>query len=241
VLITSTRTRGAILLGGASLLAILLFVTAATARAGVYVIHNCPGSEQPNYNAGPWQSTSSAPLPSVGGFQSSCTPGSNSLGTAIGWYADQQSLNTNLGVNLISPSEAITIRQVRLVWTVSHVTSGSDTFAEVISNTGSELIAPTPYATSTSNPAVVYFPDGTHIIFVGDYCSYDASSDCYFSSNTAPVVRLEGMDTTLEDTSLPTAAITGGSLATGGPLSGKPGELVSLADELRDGARNAGN
>jgi hypothetical protein len=193
-----------VLVIGVILLAVVFFfVPGATAQADEYVIHNCPGSEQPNYNAGPWQSWSSAPLPSVGGFQSSCTPGSNSLGTAIGWYANQQAPNTNLGVELISPSERIAIRQVRLVWSVYHEISGSDTFAEVISDTGSELIAPTPYVAVTSNPATVYFPDDTHKIFIGDYCSYNASADCYFSSNTSPVVRLEGMDTTLEDTTFP--------------------------------------
>jgi hypothetical protein len=210
-----------LVIGVILLVVVSFFVTDATAQAGEYVIHNCPGSEQPNYNAGPWQSWSSAPLPAVGGFQSSCTPGSNSLGTAIGWYANQQALNSNLGVELISPSEGITIRQVRLVWSVYHEASGSDTFAEIISDTGSELIAPTSYVAGTSNPATVYFPDGTRTIFIGDYCSYNASADCYFSSNTSPVIRLEGMDTTLEDTTLPTAAVNSGSLATGGPVSGK--------------------
>jgi hypothetical protein len=218
--------------------AVPFFATGTAARAGEYVIHNCPASQQPNYDAGPWHSWSSAALPSVGGFQSSCTPGSNSLGTAIGWYANQQALNSNLGVELISPSENITIRKVSLVWSVYHAASGSDTFAEVISDTGSELISPTPYATSTTNPATVYFPDGTRMIFVGDYCSYDASADCYFSSNTSPIIRLEGADTTLEDTAFPSATINGGSLTTSGPVSGKATLQFTAADN-GSGARES--
>jgi hypothetical protein len=220
-----------LVIGVVLLVVVSFFVTGAPAQADEYVIHNCPGSEQPNYNAGPWQSWSSAPLPSVGGFQSSCTPGSNSLGTAIGWYANQQAPNTNLGVEVISPSEGITIRQLRLVWSVYHEVSGSDTFAEVISDKGSELIASTPYVAGASNPATVYFPDGTRKIFIGDYCAYNASADCDFSSNTSPVVRLEGMDTTLEDTTLPTATVNGGSLATGGPASGKATLLFTATDD----------
>ncbi len=236
---TYARRRWPALVIGVFLLAfVFLGVADTTAYAGAYVIHNCPGSEQPNYDAGPWQSLNSAPLPSVGGFQASCTPGSNSLGTAIGWYANQQTLNTNLGVHLTSPSEGTTIRQVRLVWSVYHVASGSDTFAEVISDTGSELIAPTPYVAGPNDPADVYFPDGTHTIFVGDYCSYDASANCYFSSNTSPVVRLEGMDTTLEDTALPTASINGGSLATNGPVSGKA-TLQFTATDSESGVRES--
>jgi hypothetical protein len=157
------------------------------------------------------------------------------LGTAIGWYANQQTLNTNLGVELISPSEGITIRRVRLVWSVYHVASGSDTFAEVISETGSQLIAPTPYEAGASNPATVYFPDGTRMVFVGDYCSYDASANCYFSS---PVVRLEGIDTTLEDTTLPTATVNGGSFATDGPVVGKA-TLQFTATDSGSGVREA--
>ncbi len=236
---TYARRRWPTLVIGVFLLAFVFLIAAdTTAYAGTYVIHNCPGSEQPNYDAGPWQSWGSAPLPSVGGFQASCTPGSNALGTAIGWYADQQTLNTNLGVKLISPSEGTTIRRVRLIWSVYHVTGGSDTFAEVVSDTGSELIAPTPYVAGTSDPANVYFPDATHMIFIGDYCSYNASANCYFSSNISPVVRVEGMDTTLENTALPTANINGGSLATNGPISGKA-TLQFTATDSESGVRES--
>ena len=192
-----------------------------SAQAGTYVIHNCPASEQPNFDAGPWHASNSAPLPSVGGFQASCTPGSNTLGTAIGWYANQQTLNTNLGVELTTPSSEVTIRKVRVIWSVYHSADGSDTFAEVISGSGSELISPTPFSAGPTNASNVYFPDGTREIFVGDYCSYDASANCGFSSNTSPVIRLEGMDTTLEDSSTPSGVSNGGALAGNGPISGK--------------------
>lgn len=208
------RTHTAILLTAL----ILTLAPAGRAQAGKYTIHNCPGSLQSNFNAGPWQSYGGS-LPSVGGFQGSCTPGST-LGTAIGWYATAQALNSNLGVVLQSPSSGITIREVRLVWSVSHQSSGSDTFAEVVSDTGSELIDPTPYAAGTSNPTKVYFPDGTHTVYVYSYCSYDNSANCNFPSPTSPVIKIEGMDTTLVDAYPPTATINGGSLAASSPVSG---------------------
>jgi len=209
-----------IALGATATLLTLIFTStlADRALAGEYTIHNCPGSLQPNFDAGPWQSYSNAPLPSVGSFQGSCTPGST-LGTAIGWYANEQSLNTNLGVMLQSPVPGITIREMRLVWSVSHQSSGSDTFAQITSP-ASELINPTPYVVGTSNPAKVSFPDGTRTVYVYSYCSYDGSTNCYFPSGVSPIIRIEGMDTTLEDANPPTATINGGSLAGGGPVSG---------------------
>jgi hypothetical protein len=215
---------------------ILVLALAGKAQAGEYTIHNCPASLQSNFDAGPWQSYG-GPLPSVGGFQGSCTPGST-LGTAIGWYATAQALNSNLGVVLQSPSSGITIREVRLVWSVSHQSSGSDTFAEVVSDTGSELIDPTPYAAGTSNPAKVYFPDGTHTVYVYSYCSYDDSANCNFPSPTSPVIKLEGMDTTLTDADPPTATINGGSLAASAPVSGNA-TLQFTATDGQSGVRES--
>lgn len=190
-------------------------VLTGIAHAGQYTIHNCPGSLQPNFDAGPWQSYGGS-LPSVGGFQNSCSPG-GTLGAAIGWYANEQGLNTNLGVLIQTPSSATTIREMRLVWSVSHQSSGSDPFAQVISDAGSQLIASTPYS---ANPAQVHFPSGTRTVYVYSYCSYDASTNCYFPSGTSPVIKLEGMDTTLEESNPPTATVTNGSLAANAPVSG---------------------
>ncbi len=215
----------------------LALVLANRADAGEYTIHNCPASLQPNFDAGPWQSWSVGALPSVGGFQSSCTPGST-LGTAIGWYTNEQNLNTGLGAVLQSPSPGITIREVRLVWSVSHQSSGSDTFAQVISPTDSELIESTPYVVGTSNPTVVSFPTGTQTVYVYSYCSYDASTNCYFPSGVSPVIRIEGMDTTLEDATPPTATINGGSLAGGGPMSGNA-TLQFTATDGESGVRES--
>ncbi len=226
-----TRTHTTILLTTI----ILTLMLAGGAQAGEYTIHNCPGSLQSNFNAGPWQSYGGS-LPSVGGFQGSCTPGST-LGTAIGWFATAQALNSNLGVVLQSPS-GITIREMRLVWSVSHQSSGSDTFAEVVSNTGSELIDPTPYSAGTSNPANVHFPDGTSTVYVYSYCSYDDSANCNFPSPISPVIKVEGMDTTLEDAVPPTATINGGSLAGGGPVAGEA-TLQFTATDGQSGVREA--
>jgi hypothetical protein len=117
---------------------VVLVLAAAAAWGGQYTIHNCPASLQPNFEAGPWQPLGGG-LPSAGGFQASCAPGST-LGTAVGWYTDEQPLNSNFGIILQSPSPSILIRELRLVWSVSHQSSGSDTFAQVISDSGYQMI-----------------------------------------------------------------------------------------------------
>jgi hypothetical protein len=159
------------------------------------------------------------------------------LGTAIGWYANEQAMNSNLGVVLQSPSPTVTIREVNLAWSVLHEVSGSDTFAQVSSDTGSELISPTPYNADAAHPAKVYFPDGTHTIYVYSYCSYDRSTNCNFPGLSA-VIRLEGMDTTVEDTNPPTATINGGSLASGGRVFGRA-TLQFTATDGESGVRES--
>jgi hypothetical protein len=220
-----TRIRMILLLG---FVVALGFLLAGNAYAGEYTIHNCPASLQPNFDAGPWQSFG-GPLPSAGGFQATCTPGST-LGTAIGWYGGEQSLNINYGVALQSPDQGITIREVRLVWSVAHQSSGSDTFAQVSSDTGVELVASTPYTASASSPTQVSFPTGTHVVRVYSYCSYDDSSNCYFPTSTTPIMKLEGIDTTLEDSNPPTATADGGSLA-GSVVSGEATMQFTATDE----------
>jgi len=127
---------------------------------------------------------------------------------------------------------------MRLVWSVSHQSSGSDTFAEIVSNTGSELIDPTPYSAGASNPAKVYFPDGTSTVYVYSYCSYDNSANCNFPSPTSPVIKVEGIDTTLEDAIPPSAKINGGSLAAGGPIAGEA-TLQFTATDGQSGVRES--
>ena len=121
---------------------------------------------------------------------------------------------------------------------MSHQSSGSDTFAEIVSNTGSELIDPTPYSAGASNPAKVYFPDGTSTVYVYSYCSYDNSANCNFPSPTSPVIKVEGIDTTLEDAIPPSAKINGGSLAAGGPIAGEA-TLQFTATDGQSGVRES--
>ncbi len=220
---TFYRSRGTfrVLLMFASVVLLMLassLMATGTALAGQYVIHNCLASLEPNLDAGPWQSFNPSSLGGVS-YQGTCTPGST-LGAAIGWYADEQALNSNLGVALQSPVQGLTIRAVRVVWSVAHESSGSDTFAQVVSDTGISLIYPTPLAVGTSNPTEVSFPASTHTAYIYSYCSYDNSTNCYFPSSLSPIIRIEGLDTTLEDNDPPSAIITGGSLAGGGPVSG---------------------
>ncbi|HWF74366.1 MAG TPA: hypothetical protein VG186_13545 [Solirubrobacteraceae bacterium] len=206
---------------GTALMVALLAVLAlpAGARAGDYTIHNCPGSLAPNNDAGAWRSYATGSLPSVGGYQGSCTP-NGYLGAAIGWYANEESFNESLGAELQTPSSAISIVSLRLVWAGTEKTSGSDTYGQVNSDTGSEFAQVAPFGATASAPTVVDFPDGTHAVYVDSFCTTDGSTNCYFAANTTAVIELMGMDTTLSESTPPSATITGGSLAGGGPLSG---------------------
>lgn len=218
---------------GLALALILSVVLVASASAGEYTIHDCPGSLEPNFDAGPWQPYG-GPLPAAGAFQGACTPG-GALGGAIGWYGNEQSLNSNLGLMLQTPSPAITIREVRVVWSASHQSSGSDTWAQIITEAGAQLIDETPFA---ADPSQVQFPEGTRTVLVYSYCSYDQSTNCYFPSGTTPIVKLEGMDTTLEDNEPPSATVTGGALGTSGPLAGAA-TLQFTATDQNSGVREA--
>lgn len=226
-------TRTSMILPSAFVVALGLLL-AGNAYAGEYTIHNCPASLQTNFDAGPLQSFG-GPVPGAGGFQAMCTPGST-LGTAIGWYGSEQSFNTNYGVALESPDQGITIREMRIVWSVAHQSSGSDTYAQVTSDTGVELIATTPYTASASSPTQVSFPAGTHAVYVYSYCSSDDSSNCYFPTSTAPIMKVEGMDTTLEDSDPPAGTVDGGSLA-GSVVSGEATLQFTATDE--SGVREA--
>jgi hypothetical protein len=201
------------------LLSAAVLALPAGARAGDYTIHNCPGSLQPNDDAGSWRMWSNGSLPSAGGYQGSCTPG-GAIGGAIGWYGIEQSFNTSLGAELATPSSAISIVSLRLVWSGAGKSSGSDTFGQVNSDTGSEIAHEAPFAVASATPDVVDFPDATHTIYVDSFCSTDGSTNCYFAANTTPVIALEGMDTTLAESNPPTATISAGSLAGAGPVSG---------------------
>jgi hypothetical protein len=212
---------------------VLSVVLVASASAGEYTIHDCPGSLEPNFDAGPWQAYG-GPLPAAGAFQGSCAPG-GTLGGAIGWYGSEQSLNSNLGLMLQTPSPAITIRELRVVWSASHQSSGSDTWAQIITEAGAQLINETPFA---ADPSQVQFPEGTRTVLVYSYCSYDQSTNCYFPSGTTPIVKLEGMDTTLEDNEPPSATVTGGALAASGPLAGAV-TLQFTATDQNSGVRGA--
>ncbi len=215
---------------------LVLVLTASVAWGGQYTIHNCPASLQPNFEAGPYQPYGGS-LPSAGGFQAGCAPGSV-LGTAVGWYADEQSLNSNLGIILQSPAPNIAIRELRLVFSVAHQTSGSDTFAEVLTDSGYQMISATPYAAGANNPLLVRLPANTRTVYVVSYCSFDASTNCYFPSGSYPVIRVEGMDATLEDTGAPTASAIGGALVSGAQLSGTAA-LQFTAEDAESGVKEA--
>ncbi|MDQ6777398.1 MAG: hypothetical protein M3071_14530 [Actinomycetota bacterium] len=221
----------------AAVLCVASLALPVSAQAGEYTIHNCPGSLQPNNDAGSWRAWSTGPLPSAGGYQGSCTPG-GALGAAIGWYAIEQSFNTSIGVQLESPSTAISIASLRLVWAGSERHSGSDTYGQINADSGAVFAQKAPFGATASKPTVVAFPDGTHTIHVDSFCTTDGSTNCYFATNTTPVIELVGLDTTLAESVPPSATVTGGSLASGSPVSGT-GTLDFTATDGESGVQQS--
>jgi hypothetical protein len=215
----------------------VLLVLVASARAGEYTIHNCVASEQPNFIAGPWSWFGG--LPNNGsqeGFQATCGPGS-ALGAAIGWYGPAQTSNSPVGVIIKTYPPHITIRQVRMVWSVAHQSAGSETYAQISSDAGGvAMTSSTPFTASAADPSMITLPAGTHLVEAYSFCLPSEAPDCNFSSATSPIVKVEGVDTTLEDNVPPTVSIEGGALA-GSAIAGSVVLQFHATDE--SGVREA--
>src|ERR1035437_8855308 len=106
----------------AVLAAMLALPMAGEARAGTYVINNCPSAPGANGNPGPW-TVFGAPQNTKG----SCTGGP---GNWIGPEGGSMSPGALDGVQVVVPAASgITIREARIWWVVPHQSSGADTFA----------------------------------------------------------------------------------------------------------------
>src|ERR1039458_9874341 len=205
--------RGPLSAALACLLGVVALVPASNARAGTYVISDCPSAPANNGDSGPWAVFGSPQDP-----KGTCSSGP---GDWIGPQGGYMNPNTVDGVQVVAPDgSGITIRQARVWWYVPAEVSGATTFALASANTGVVEEAATPKNSSIS-PDVLTIPSNTTELTLADYCSSDdGPTGCTFGGGVNPNLQLLGSQLALADTTLPSGTVTGGVLASPGPVSG---------------------
>src|SRR5664279_1332781 len=227
--ILAKYTRSAVLAVLAVLAAMLALPMASEARAGTYVINNCPSAPGANGNPGPW-TVFGAPQNTKG----SCTGGP---GNWIGPEGGSMSPGALDGVQVTVPAgSGITIREAKVWWFVLHQISGATTFALASVNTGVVEEADTP-KDSSGTPDAWVLPSTTTELTLADYCSNDdAGNGCVFGGGENPDLELLGSQLTLADSNLPIGTVTGGALAGTGTLAGTE-SLTYNAQDSDSGVR----
>jgi len=202
---------------------------APAAGAGTYVIDNCPSAPGNSGDSGPW-TVYGSPQDAKG----TCSGG---VGDWIGPQGGYMNPNTIDGVQVVAPGgSGITIRQARVWWYVPQELSGATTFAIASANTGVVEEAATA-KNSSITPDVLSLPSNTTELTLADYCSSDdGPSGCTFGGGVNPNLQLLGAQLTLEDTTLPSGSVTGGTLAGSGTVSGTA-SLSYQATDASSGVR----
>jgi hypothetical protein len=120
--------------------------------------------------------------------------------------------------------QAISIAQARL-WMIARLSgSGSPAFTplQAVAADGSIQQSETwrpPGGESLTTPVVTpSYGVGTHTFKVLLYCSSGTPGDCYLDDKRAAEIR--GAEVTLQESVLPSLALTGGTLTSGGPQAG---------------------
>ncbi len=212
------RLRSLAMAMGLSCLVALTFVRGAS--AGTYVIDNCPSAG--NGNAGSW-----TVFGSPQNVKGTCSGGP---GDYIGPRGGSMSPGSLAGVQIGVPAgSGITITEAKIWWQVSHQVSGADTFALAADNVGAVGESLTPLATSQPNTFVL--PSTTTEITLANYCSNDdAGAGCTFGEGENNILELYGAQLTLQDTTLPSGTVTGGTLTNAGTVSGTASISYQAAD-----------
>lgn len=194
----------------------IAFSAAESARAGTYVIRNCNVPGQSRRPIGPWHWDLTV---GVGTF------GFDDCGAGGGFGIDAGMMPwaSSTGVSFESPP-AIAIRKMRL-WLVARlrstggsalfavVTSGSATMsnpAGLFNDPGGSTLA-TPYESPTLSPET-----NSYLVLVN--CTGGTGAPC--NPVDTAVLDIRGTETTLEESSAPSASITGGTLLAPVAVSG---------------------
>jgi hypothetical protein len=212
------RLRSLAMAVGLSCLAALTFVSGAS--AGTYVIDNCPSAG--NGNAGSW-----TVFGSPQNVKGTCSGGA---GDYIGPRGGSMSPGALAGVQIGVPAgSGITITEAKIWWQVSHQVSGADTFALAADNVGAVGESLTPLI--GPQPSTFVLPSTTTEITLANYCSNDdAGAGCTFGEGENNILELYGSQLTLEDTTLPSGTVTGGTLASAGTVAGTASISYQAAD-----------
>ncbi len=201
-----------------ALAGLLALAMSSSARAGTYVISNCPSAG--NGNAGSW-----VVFGSPQNVKGTCSGGA---GDYIGPRGGSMSPGALAGVQIGAPA-GITIREAKIWWQASHQVSGADTFAIAADNGGVVGESTTPLG--AGNPDTFVLSSTTTELTLANYCSNDYyGQGCTFGGGENNILELYGAQLTLFDSGLPGGSVTGGSLAGAGPASGNQSLAYYAAD-----------
>ncbi len=203
-------------------LATLFALAPQSAAAGTYVMRSCNVPGQAPAPAGPW-----ALQPRVGSTTfNDCARGG---GFGIAFPSStlmfrEERIHLGLQVPETGGKHEVNIEQVRLWMTGRLSGSGSPAFLplEGVTTSGSGQRTETwgpPGGNSLTQPVVtsVYSSD-TRLFNIILFCSGGSPNDCLLDSNHP--VDIRGAEVTLRESVLPSLAIAGGTLTSGGAQSG---------------------
>jgi hypothetical protein len=205
---------------------VLTVVWTNVARAGTYVIYDCPAAQSGNFTTGPWRQFGSIPGP--GSFKQTCSAPGDSFGVA----SNGLSSNGTAGEEVHTPA-SITMLHLKLWWEAPKPISGggwSYGLIDAYSPGWSRIFqAETPVSADGSSgqnaPTELSLPTNTTQLNVEIYCT--TSQNCSYSQNP---LKIFGSEITLSDSGFPKGSVIGGGLAGPGPVSGSQ----SLAYEAQD-------
>ncbi|MHB1567598.1 MAG: hypothetical protein ACYC0H_00200 [Solirubrobacteraceae bacterium] len=193
----------------------------AGARAGTYVIGDCPAAG--SAVAGPW-----SVFGSPQGSKAECGGGPSAW---IGPQGGSMAANTTAGVTVSVPAgSGITISGAKVWWQASHQLSGADAFGIAADSAGSIFESATPLTGTL--PSTFDLGAATSLT-LAEYCSNDDfGNGCVFGGGENELLELDGAQLTLSDTTLPSGTVTGGTLAGSGSMSG----TASIGYQASDGS-----
>lgn len=225
---SSTRTIAVLLAVTLAACGVLL-AASSPARAGTYVINNCPAAQAGNGDPGPWKV--------FGGEQTSKASCADGPGDWIGPRGSSMNAGSTDGVNVGVPNgSAITINEARVWWRVPPQESGGDDFAVAYDTGGGVGEAKSP-AEWILAPEVFKLASTTTSLELGNYCSGDHSdAPCVFGGGENPNLELFGAQLTLQDDRIPAGKATGGGLTSNGTVTGTQ-TLAYTAEDPEVGVR----
>jgi hypothetical protein len=205
----------------------------ATARAGTYLINDCPAALPGDYTVGPWAQFGTLTAP--GSFKQTCVTASDSFGIASNGIPS----NATAGEELQAPP-AIAMEHIKLWWrTPAPVSGGGWSYAlvDVYSPGWSRIFqSTTPMSADGAGgtaPTELSLPTNTTKVNVEVYCTN--SENCGYNEDP---LEIYGSQITLVDSGMPKGSVTGGSLAGAGPVSGTQ-SLAYDAEDTESGVRVA--